>query len=148
MDDPFNNQKDFARHLRRAATEAEVIMWELLRNRQRGVKFRRQHPIGPFIVDFYCSEAKVVVGCDGAPHFTDEGRLKDERRTSWLHSQDIEVIRFTSHEIADETQRVLEAIDSAIEKRLGKRLAPHPPAPSPRSTEAKGSLRNPLDGND
>ncbi len=120
MDDSFNNQKNFARHLRRAATEAEVTMWQLLRNRERGVKFRRQDPIGPFIVDFYCFEAKLVVECDGAPHFTDEGRMRDERRTRWLNSQDIEVIRFTSHEIADDIQRVLEAIDSAIAKRISK----------------------------
>ncbi len=120
MDDSFNIQKNFARHLRRAATEAEVTMWQLLRNRERGVKFRRQHAIGPFIVDFYCSEAKLVVECDGALHFTDEGRMRDERRTRWLNSQDIEVIRFTSHAIADDIQRVLEAIDSAIAKRISK----------------------------
>ena len=141
MDHLFDNQKDFAKHLRRALTEAEVMMWELLRNRQRKVEFRRQHPIGSVIVDIYCAEAKLVDGCDGAPHFTDEGRLKDERRTSWLNSQDIEVIRFTSHDIVEETQRVLEAIGRAIEKQLVKRLAPHPPAPSPRSTEEKGSLQ-------
>ncbi len=91
MDHPFNNQKDFARHLRSASTEVEVTMWQLLCNRQRGVKLRRQHPIGPFIVDFYCSEAKLVVECDGAPHFIHEGRMKVERRTSWLSSRDIEV---------------------------------------------------------
>ncbi len=56
--------------------------------------------------------------------------------------QDIAVIRFGSHEIGDETERVLEAIDNNIMRRLVKRMAPHPPAPSPRSTEAKGSSRN------
>ncbi len=73
MDALCHKQKDFARYLRRASMEAEVTMWQLLRNRQRGVKFVWQHPIGPFIVDFYCSEATLVVECDGAAHFTDEG---------------------------------------------------------------------------
>ncbi len=72
---------------------------------------------GNLRVDLHCSEAKLVVECDGAPHFTDEGRMTDERRTSWLKSPDIEVIRITSHEIADDMQRVLKAIDSAIAKR-------------------------------
>jgi very-short-patch-repair endonuclease len=136
----FDDTTDLARHLRRAATEAETTLWRLLRHRKRRQrKFRRQHPIGPFVVDFYCAEAKLAVECDGAPHFTTEGKKRDVRRTKWLNSQGIEVIRFTSHEIEDETQQVLATIDSAIERRLSGPRAPHPPAPSPRGTEEKGS---------
>ena len=75
---------------------------------------------------------------DGQPHFTREGIEKDRIRSQWLNSQGIEVIRFTSHEIENETQRVLFAIDVVLKKRLKPGAPPHPPTPSPPEEE-KGS---------
>ena len=115
---------NFSKHLRRASTPAEYLMWQLVRNRQCcQAKFRRQHKLGPYVLDFFCPEARLVIECDGLPHFTQEG---------------IEVIRFTSHEIENETQRVLFAIDEVLKRLLKQDTPPHPPTPSPPEEE-KGS---------
>jgi very-short-patch-repair endonuclease len=114
-------------------------MWQLLRNRQRcNAKFRREYVAGPFILDFYCPNAKLCVECDGLLHFTPEGIERDKRRTEWLNAQGIEVIRFTSQEIEDDTQRVLHDIDTVLRRLLKHDSPPHPPAPSPPEEE-KGS---------
>ncbi len=121
MSHPFSDPREFARHLRRAATPAEELLWQLLRNRQCcHAKFRRQHSFGIYTLDFYCIEAKLVVECDGAPHFTEEGIAKDAIRTDWLRKQGLEVLRFTSHQIENDTQNVLATIASLIEQRRTK----------------------------
>jgi len=72
---------EFARNLRKTATNSEALLWQLVRDRQRcGKKFRRQHPLGIYTVDFYCAEAKLVLEVDGTPHATPEGKQKDEAR--------------------------------------------------------------------
>ena len=107
-----------------------------VRNRQRcKAKFRRQHRLRPYCLDFFCPEARLVVECDGLQHFTQEGIEKDRIRTEWLNRQEIEVIRFTSDEIEHDTQRVLLAIDMVLKRRLKQDAAPHPPAPSPPEEE-------------
>ena len=131
--------QDFSRHLRRAMTPAEFLLWQLVRNRQRrGFKFRRQYVKGPYLLDFYCSEAKLCIECDGLPHFTTEGIDHDKRRTQFLNEHGIEVIRFTSQEIEQDTQRVLAEIDMVLERMLKRYPPPHPPTPSPPEEE-KGS---------
>ena len=130
---------DFSKHLRRASTPAECLLWQLVRNRQRcQAKFRRQHKLGPYILDFYCPEAKLAIECDGLPHFTPEGIEKDRVRTQWLNRQGVEVIRFTSNEIENDTQRVLFEIDVVLKRLLIQDTPPHPPTPSPPEEE-KGS---------
>ena len=106
---------DFSKHLRRASTPAECLLWQLVRNRQRcQAKFRRQHKLGPYTLDFYCPEAKLAIECDGLPHFTPEGIEKDRNRTQWLNRQGVEVIRFTSDEIENDTQRILFEINVVL----------------------------------
>ena len=130
---------DFAKHLRRAPTPAEYLMWQLVRNRQRcQAKFRRQHKLGPYILEFFCPEAKLVIECDGLPHFTPEGIEKDRIRSQWLNRLGIEVIRFTSHEIENDTQRVLFAIDVVLKQLLKQDAPPHPPTPSPPPRRRRG----------
>src|SRR5688500_18792611 len=86
---------EFARGLRKSATSPESYLWQLLRNRRRrGMKFRRQHPLGPYVADFYCVDAKLVVELDGTPHHAPEGKQRDEVRDAWMRSQGIEVLRF------------------------------------------------------
>ena len=139
LDMRWQAPEDFAKHLRRASTPAEYLMWQLVRNRQRcQAKFRRQHKLGPYVVDFFCPEARLVLECDGLPHFTQEGIDKDRIRTQWLNRQAIEVIRFTSHEIENDTQHVVSAIDMALKRLLKQDAPPHPRAPSPPEEE-KGS---------
>lgn len=116
---------EFARRLRKTATSPEHYLWQLLRNRQRrGMKFRRQHPLGPYTADFYCTEAKLVVELDGTPHHTPEGKRNDEARDAWMRSQGIEVLRVGGWQAENEAQQVLEIIDAMLLTRC--------PNPKPR----------------
>ncbi len=112
---------EFARDLRKTANSPERYLWQLLRNRQRqGMKFRRQHPLGPYTADFYCDEAKLVVELDGEPHHTPEGKGKDAARDAWMRSQGIEVLRVGGWEAENDAQRVLEMIDAMLLARCPK----------------------------
>ena len=112
---------EFARYLPQAATSYELLLWLLLRNRQRcGKKFRRQHPLGIYTADFYCVEAKLDVEIDGSPHETVEGKRKDEARDAWMRSQGIEVLRFGGWQVESDTRQVLEAIDNMLRQRCAE----------------------------
>jgi len=113
----------FARKLRKEQTDSETKMWYLLRNRRlAGKKFRRQHPIPPYVVDFYCHEAALVVEIDGGQHATD--RHHDDERTSFLERKGLRVIRFWNNEVLQEIEAVLQAVWNALQE-------PSPPAPLP-----------------
>jgi very-short-patch-repair endonuclease len=104
---------DFARDLRRQQTDTEQFLWRLLRDRAlQGYKFRRQHPIPPFIADFYCHEARLIVELDGGQH--DQRQDADLRRTRHFESKGIRVLRFWNHEVFQETEAVLETILQAL----------------------------------
>lgn len=115
--------RDRARHLRRNQTEAESRLWAKLRARQLcGVKFRRQQPIGSFIVDFCCVERGLVIELDGGQHA--EAREADQRRSEFLAGQGYRVLRFWDNEVMADIDAVLERIVEAISD-------PHP-CPLPR----------------
>ncbi len=118
---------DRARELRKNMTDAERRLWHHLRHRQIGHnRFRRQAPIGPYIVDFVCFERRLVIELDGGQHAAHVE--EDLRRTNWLNSEGFRVIRFWNHQLFEEKDAVLDAIDLA--------LSP-PPQPSP--TKGGGS---------
>ncbi len=99
----------FARKMRQEPTEAERRLWSRLRHRQLGgYKFRRQHPIGPYIVDFCCVEKKLIVEADGDVHAFQE--KQDRERTKWLEKEGYRVLRFANVTIFQQTEAVLEAI--------------------------------------
>jgi very-short-patch-repair endonuclease len=128
---------EFARYLRQASSSYEHYLWQLLRNRQRrGMKFRRQHPIGPYTANFYCVEAKLVVELDGSPHHTSEGIHKDEARDAWMHAHGIKVLRFGGWQVESDVQQVLWTIDIALQGRCP--TPKHPLLPSP-GTPGEGS---------
>jgi very-short-patch-repair endonuclease len=103
---------DFARRLRRDATHAEALLWSRLRNRRLGGhKFRRQHPIGRYIVDFVWIEQRLVIEVDGGQHAA--LRAEDARRTAWLQSRGFRVLRFWNNEVLANLEAVLTAIDLA-----------------------------------
>ena len=103
-----------ARRLRENATDAERILWSLLRRKQLAhVRFRRQQPIGPYIVDFYCSIAKLVVELDGSQHFEDKAIAYDEARTRWLKENGYRVLR-GNVEFLKNKEGTLEAIWHAV----------------------------------
>ncbi|HVR62149.1 MAG TPA: endonuclease domain-containing protein [Polyangia bacterium] len=110
-----NGPIERCRELRRAATDAEAVLWRFLRaHRFAGFKFRRQHPCGPFIVDFYCPRRKLAVELDGGQHFTLEGQAHDERRSRYLGQHGIEVLRFATDLVFRELEGVLAVIAEAL----------------------------------
>ena len=109
----FTQLSSRARALRRQSSEAERTLWKYLRaHRLKGYKFRRQVIIEPYIVDFACLDAKLIIEADGGQHV--EQMAYDERRTAYLQSIGYRVLRFWNHEIFHETQSVLERIESAL----------------------------------
>jgi very-short-patch-repair endonuclease len=109
-----------ARELRQRSTDSERRLWHWLRNRQiDGVKFRRQVPIGVYVVDFVAADRRLVVEIDGGQHVLQEEY--DRRRTVWLEAQGYQVIRFWSNEVLKNTEGVIEAISTALKLR-----PPHP----------------------
>ena len=99
-----------ARSLRENQTEAEKILWKYLRAKQiKGVKFRRQHPIGRFITDFICLERRLVIEIDGGQHSLNE--KKDIERDKWFYSEGFEVLRIWNNEVFHNIEGVLEAIE-------------------------------------
>ena len=113
-----------ARTLRRNQTDAERMLWHHLRDRRLdGWKFRRQHPVGPYVLDLYCADANLVIEIDGGQHDDDEHRKHDEKRTACLVSQGLKVMRFWNNEVMENTLGVLEAI---------RELLGPSPQPSPR----------------
>ena len=106
----------YARDLRHPLTPAEQRVWPAVRNRGLGFKIRRQHPIGRFIADFYCVEAKLVIEIDGDTHAEPEQAAYDVARTAWLEKHGHRVIRFSNREVYENLDGVLEAIRKACEK--------------------------------
>ncbi len=109
---------EFSRSLRLHQTDAESVLWLLLRNRSLGYKFRRQRPVGKYVLDFYCHEVHLAVELDGGQHNTAAVSDKDERRTAKLQELGIEVLRFWDHEVLKETEAVLERIHQVLMERV------------------------------
>ena len=124
-----------ARALRKRMTDAERLLWRHLRNRELGGwKFRRQYPVGPFIVDFICVEKNVVIEVDGGQHA--ENEELDTQRSAYLNKMGYRVLRFWNNEVLQETEAVLEAIFAILAS--GKQNSPSP-QPSPPLGE-RGNL--------
>ena len=109
--------KTYAQENRRTPTPEEKKLWyDFLRHHP--FQFRRQKSFGCYIVDFYCSSAKLVIEIDGSQHFSDEGKVWDENRTAHLNSLGLQVIRFTNQQVNEEFEGVCSMIDVAIEKAV------------------------------
>ena len=103
------SQTTRVRRLRRESTVPERLLWSRLRARGLGqVKFRRQHPVGPYVVDFYCAAASLVVEIDGVSH--EEQEAYDEKRTAYLVSRGLRVVRFTNDEVLADADAVARTI--------------------------------------
>ena len=102
-----NKLQNIAKILRKRPTEAEKFMWRYLKSRQlEGLKFRRQEPIGNYVVDFVCYEKKIIVEIDGGQHCAE----RDGNRNRWLESQDFKILRFWNTEVLKNAQGVWEVI--------------------------------------
>ena len=95
-------------------TPAEAALWELLRGKQLGFRFRRQHPIGEYIPDFVCLSKRLVIEVDGGYHFIGKQLLSDQERTNYLHQRGFEVLRFTNDEIIGNTNIIIELIKNKM----------------------------------
>ena len=126
-----------ARALRRTMTAAEEWLWYHLRGRRlAGRKFRRQVPIGPYVVDFACLSAGLIVEADGGPHL--EQSARDGARTAWLEARGYRVLRYWNHEILTETEAVLERILAEL------RTAPHPDPLYVLGVDLSGRMKLPV----
>ena len=123
-------QRDHARRMRKSPTSNEAKLWELLRRRRVGeLKFRRQAPIGPYIVDFACLRHRLIIEADGPFHV----EADDQRRDAWLASEGYRVLRFSNEIIATNPMAVIAAILGAVETRGEAGATPHPSASRPPS---------------
>lgn len=103
------------RTLRQNMTKAEVMLWVNLRKRAlQGARFRRQHPVGPYIADFACAAARLIVEVDGATHSTPEQLAHDARRTKYLEQQGWTVIRVTNTDVYENMDGVWRAISAQL----------------------------------
>ncbi|MGV3724757.1 MAG: endonuclease domain-containing protein [Actinomycetota bacterium] len=105
-----------ARDLRRRQTPAEAALWERLRaNRLRGRKFRRQHPVGVFVLDFFCDAARLVIELDGGIHLESEQRLRDVERQLVLETLGLTVLRFRNEEVLHNVDGVLARTEAHLD---------------------------------
>ena len=123
-----------ARALRRKMTPPEVILWTRLRTRPGDFKFRRQHPAGPYVLDFFCSDARLAIEVDGIVHDMGRRPAADAHRDRWLAEQGIAVLRIAAGNVSRSADAVVEQIvASCLDRRLPHhQLAAGPP---PRSGE-------------
>ncbi len=123
-----SRNKEYARQLRGRQTDAEQRLWLHLRRDQLGVRFYRQKPLGPYIVDFHAPKARLVVELDGSQHADDATiKEKDAVRDAWLKSQGLTVLRFDDRQALSETEAVLEVIFQAVRDATGGEIPPQPP---------------------
>lgn len=124
----FNNLKLLKKrrkNLRDSMPAAEIVLWSRLKNSQlKGLKFRRQHSIGKYVVDFYCPKHKLAIEIDGQSH--EKSEKQDERRQKFIEFFGIKVLRFTNYDIYKNTNEVLEFILDSIppRSRLGGTTPP------------------------
>ena len=103
--------------LRKSMTPAEKVLWERLRNKQvSGLRFRRQHPIKDFVVDFFCYDALLVIEVDGTVHDETSQKERDEQRTIILQKLGLKEIRFTNYEVIHHTDQVIKKIETELGK--------------------------------
>jgi very-short-patch-repair endonuclease len=96
--------------LRKASTPEEHIIWAHVRSKKMGCKFYRQHSIGPYVVDFYCPKAKLIVELDGNHHADPEIKKYDSERTVFLESLGFKVVRFWNNEVTNDMRSVIDSI--------------------------------------
>lgn len=109
------NEYEKRKKLRNNMTKAEIILWSKLKHSQiRDLKFRRQHSIGPFILDFYCPKLRLAIEVDGPSHFEDGAQEYDEERQKYIESCNISFLRFTNSDIYKNLDGVLLKIQSTI----------------------------------
>lgn len=114
--DTYQQTKEYSRENRKGQTIAEEFLWERIRRKALGVKFRRQHIIGDYIADFSCIDKKLIIEVDGGYHTTPQQRNEDLVRSEWLYRQGYVVLRFTNETVLDDIEYVVGRIREIIDK--------------------------------
>ena len=109
-----------ARRLRRELSLPEAMLWQILRTSPGGHRFRRQHPAGPFILDFFCARANLAIEVDGFAHEVGDRPASDSRRDAWLEERRIDTIRIPAADVLRDAVSVAEAIVLTVEERLAR----------------------------
>ena len=110
--------RDRARALRGQMSLPEVLLWVALRKRQAsGLRFRRQHPVGPYILDFYCDAVRLAVEIDGQGHLHGDQPTRDERRDQWVAAQGVSTLRIAAQDILASPEDVVATIEAAADDR-------------------------------
>ena len=108
--------KDRAKTLRRAMSLPEVLLWKAIKGRQvDGLHFRKQHPVGPYVLDFYCDAARLAIEVDGSSHSFGDRPERDERRDSWIAAQGIATLRLSAALILRDVDDAARAIRGFLE---------------------------------
>ncbi len=137
-----SERTDIARKLRRRPTDAEARLWQRICRNQLGVKFRRQEPIGPYIVDFACFAPKLIIEVDGGQHAeSDDDRVRDQ----WLRNEGFEILRFWNNQVLGEMDAVVEGIAqklplSSIPPHKGEGGNDSPPPSAPPHKGERGKI--------
>ncbi len=125
-----------ARALRREMTLPEIVLWQALRRSLLGLRFRRQHPIGPYVLDFYCPSARLAIEIDGLAHDSTAQAQHDERRQTWLVQQGVRVVRFRATDVLRD-----EALEGVLQA-IGQAAAPSGSLRSPPPPLRRGGTRH------
>jgi very-short-patch-repair endonuclease len=128
-------KRDLAKQFRANPTDAERRLWSLLRRRQLFLRFRRQQAIGPYIADFFCPAAKLIIELDGDQHGGEAGMARDAMRTRWLEQRGFIVLRFPNAVILKNDSFVMDEI-----LRVMAAVVPLPEAPSALRPSLKGRV--------
>jgi very-short-patch-repair endonuclease len=127
-----------ARRQRRQMSLPEVLLWQRLRRNPCGISFRRQHPIGPYVLDFYCPAARLAIEIDGIAHDMGDRPERDEVRNSWLAEQGLQVVHIEAREVLRDPDAVAEMLVRAAQNPSTIRSADGPPPHSLRERRGSG----------
>ncbi len=137
----FNRKKQKPRRqqLRNNATRAERLLWRYLKGAQvAGVKFRRQHGVGPYIMDFFSHECMLAIELDGATHSSAAEIAHDKKREKFISSYGIKTVRFSNDDVYTNLEGVIARIEEVVlERRSGLKARGHPTLPSPQGGEER-----------
>lgn len=111
-----------SKQLRQEMSPAEIALWLALRGRPESLKFRRQHPSGPFTADFYCHEARLVVEVDGTAHDYGDRPVRDASRDRWFEARGIAVMRVTAHDVLKDCDAVVRGVTALANRRAAPLL--------------------------
>lgn len=109
-----------AKRLRRALTKPELMLWQILRTSPGGHKFRKQHPAGPFVLDFFCARANLAIEVDGVAHDMGDNPVRDARRDAWLCEHRVGTLRVAARDVLRDPITVATGIVATIDERLSR----------------------------